>query len=1646
MASTLPTESSSTTINSELLAFSIKYPILKDLGKTSIRNFLTDRKAYVREIKERSAHSPGTTGRPVSLTFSIHTPLLESLVELRQFGADITELPQVTEDLLQTWLDGRKDIKKDGLTAAQVNSLVSRSLHINMSEKDCEQRILMFFSDYKSLLRKHGMPWLVEDNTKMAVGHITDALKPSALKRRVLDDLTFGHVSLKKDFLGFMKHVIKRAELYADHPDIEPSTHSTTPKVTAGDAPRTKSSPPRKKEAKTTTQREAPDCLNPSCNEKHMLKNCVNTTKERKEELFAELSERRRAQGIQRFTRSSTTHTPVSSPPTSGTLESTTSTHMAGGKSLRAVEAPRAGRLTVTFQSTSSAIALPDSGADDNVIPRSLVTRLEQAGIFVPMRTLADPMKIELAVQGPGLSAEVRQQAQLTVELHLAAGPLRLRNCKWLVAEHAMDEVLIGRPLLEALGLNTAEHLSSVREEYHDLDCSHIPSATPGGKLTRLLLSEYVPDLERSIAPTLGPKISPVGTSARSCATAEASGFLTDSPAEETQSDVPMQFLDGTSAATSEVRAATEVCSGLLPAGPGSHPPLSLKRFADSVTHGERDADPIQVPQLLELPEITDLEKVQTLLEGMIYTAQINGLPQESVSTLRSLICDFSDIWSISLQPGEPAKIPPLEVRLKPGAVPVRVRVRRYSEEQRNFLSHFIKELEAAGLVYRNPRATWCAAPLLVPKPGPAKFRFTVDLRPVNKQTIPCSWPMPHIESELTRIRDSSYFATFDLSHGYWQLPLAPSSQDCQSFITPDGVYSPTRVLHGSSNAVTHLQASLQEVFRILQVHLLSWLDDLLLHSPTLPQFFEYLRTFFTLCRQHNLKLHPGKCVLFATVVRWCGRLISNEGAKFDPHRIQGLLDMPAPSHGADLQQFTCALNWMRTAIPSFAELVSPLHKLLEAVYAQAGGKRTKSAAARVSLSDVGWSNIHIKAFTDCQKALARAATLAHPSADKRICLYTDASQDYWSSITTQVPPNDLDLPRSEQRHEPLAFLSGSFVGAMSRWPIIEKEAYAIVVSCDRLDWLFQRADGFSLFTDHHNLLYVFNPGGRQESPSAHSAAKLIRWALRLSAYSYTIEHVPGEENVWADMLTRWGSPAILARASRLMLAPISPSLEDAFVWPDAKEIRLIQDAARYDLTETDGLSDLSLSADSDLYLTKDGQVWVPAEAQDLQLRICIVAHTGPGGHRGHQATLKSVSTLFYWPTLTEDLRTFCNTCLHCRSTIGGDRTPRPFGEALHASRPNEILHFDYLYMGSSTAGPKYLLLIKDDLSGYLWLIPCVTADAESTVNALTLWFAAFGVALMWVSDQGSHFKNLVMTKLRKALRSQHHFTTAYTPWANGTIERACRDVLRAVRALLSEFKLPAASWPDVARLVQSALNNSPSPQRGNIAPLTAFTGRSPDSPLQSLVCTHACETYSLDMIRAQQLMQIDTLRASIDAIHRQAATSASNRRASARAGHNKPGTRHANFEVGDFVLIAKREFRGGEKLSLRWRGPYRVVSTLSEHLYDVEDLLTKAVSSIHSSRLRFYHDASLEVSADLHEHLSHQNQGYEVRALQQLAFNAEDKIFLVLVSWKGFEEADDTWEPLLSLHEDIPQEVLTFLGKVSDRSLAARARASLPQ
>jgi Reverse transcriptase (RNA-dependent DNA polymerase) len=316
------------------------------------------------------------------------------------------------------------------------------------------------------------------------------------------------------------------------------------------------------------------------------------------------------------------------------------------------------------------------------------------------------------------------------------------------------------------------------------------------------------------------------------------------------------------------------------------------------VTHGEPNVDPICDSRLLGLPSDLPDDKVTEGMLSMLDAARVAGLPMAANRRLQDLVFEFADIWRIGLSPGPPAKIPAMRIQLKPDAQPVRVRVRKYPVEQREFLSRFVGELVANGHAFRNPHATWCAAPLLVPKEGAGNFRFTFDLRPVNRVTVPNSWPMPHLESELGRVSGSRYFSTFDLSNGYWQLALHEDSRDCQSFITPDGVFTPTRVLHGASNAVAHMQSSLQGILHSMSESVLSWLDDLFLHASSVDELLAHLRKFFTICRDHNIKLHPLKCSLFSVEAKWCGRIISAAGVRFDPRRLQGFRDMSPPRHG----------------------------------------------------------------------------------------------------------------------------------------------------------------------------------------------------------------------------------------------------------------------------------------------------------------------------------------------------------------------------------------------------------------------------------------------------------------------------------------------------------------------------------------------------------------------------------------------------------------------------------------------------------------------------------------------------------------------------------------------------------------------------
>jgi hypothetical protein len=510
----------------------------------------------------------------------------------------------------------------------------------------------------------------------------------------------------------------------------------------------------------------------------------------------------------------------------------------------------------------------------------------------------------------------------------------------------------------------------------------------------------------------------------------------------------------------------------------------------------------------------TQREQIGEILVQKVQEARAAALSETGCQRLERLLDEHRDVFRVGFSNDPPVKVEPMKVQIKSDAAYVMCKSRRYPPLHRQFLQEHMEDLERNGLVIRNPESRWGSAPRIVPKKD-GTLRMTVDLRGVNEVTIPRSWPMPHQEAEMADVEGSECFFGVDFFRFYWQCDMDEESRQYFSIVTPNGIWTPLRV------AVAYCQQAVEQVLvPLLNRGVKVWLDDVLGYARNEEELLDRLELVFKRCMQYGIKMHPSKCDFFLTEVKWCGHVISGAGVGHCPDRIRGLVEMPPPAMASELQQFLCACNWMRASLPNYSALVGPLATLMESCMSKAGSRK-KNKLTRVKLDECGWSKDHEEALADLKRALVSMVPLVHPQDDVDVCVYTDASQDYWGAIVTQVEVGELTKSLKDQVHQPLAFLSGSFKGAATRWPIVEKEAYAIVETCKRLEYLLLHERGFHLFTDHRNLQYIFNPTSVNGTVAKYQADKLQRWSMVLQMFRYKIEHVPGEDNVWGDMLSR---------------------------------------------------------------------------------------------------------------------------------------------------------------------------------------------------------------------------------------------------------------------------------------------------------------------------------------------------------------------------------------------------------------------------------------------------------------------------------------------------------------------------------------------
>ena len=129
---------------------------------------------------------------------------------------------------------------------------------------------------------------------------------------------------------------------------------------------------------------------------------------------------------------------------------------------------------------------------------------------------------------------------------------------------------------------------------------------------------------------------------------------------------------------------------------------------------------------------------------------------------------------------------------------------------------------------------------------------------------------------------------------------------------------------------------------------------------------------------------------------------------------------------------------------------------------------------------------------------------LAYSRTDRSYKLYTDACDYAMGGVLFQE--DDIGVERVVQ------YLSHQLNDQQRHWATIEKEAYAIVYSLQKLrPYLW--GTKFKIFTGHKPLHCLFQ--------TEVANTKVQRWAVLISEFGAPIQYKEGRNNVCADMLSR---------------------------------------------------------------------------------------------------------------------------------------------------------------------------------------------------------------------------------------------------------------------------------------------------------------------------------------------------------------------------------------------------------------------------------------------------------------------------------------------------------------------------------------------
>jgi len=863
--------------------------------------------------------------------------------------------------------------------------------------------------------------------------------------------------------------------------------------------------------------------------------------------------------------------------------------------------------------------------------------------------------------------------------------------------------------------------------------------------------------------------------------------------------------------------------------------------------------EPVRVIEKGEDPEPITIKNPDDWKDGLMKDLNAE-IEQETRVKLDGLLIDYADCFSKS--EFDLGRTTMVKHKIDTGDnKPVRQTLRRQPLHYLKEIDRQLGELSSQDMV--EPASSPWASNIVVVAKKDGSLRMCVDYRGLNNVTRKDSYPLPRIADCLDELSNATFFSTFDLRSGYFQVAMEEEDMDKTCFLTRKGTYRFKSMPFGLSNAPATFQRLMDAVLVGLNHDMcLVYLDDIILFSKSVEDHLIRLKLLFDRLRKANLKLKPSKCHLLQRTVHFLGHVISAGQVATEPEKIEQVVSWPVPKDVTEVRSYLGLVSYYRRFIKSFSEIAAPLHALT--------GKKVKFQ----------WTEKCQEAFQELKDRLVSSPIVAMPTDDGEFRLDTDASNFAIGAVLSQL---------QDGQERVIAYASRTLNSAERNYCVTRRELLAVVHFTKQFrTYLLGRE--FLIRTDHSALRWLKltpEPIGQQ-----------ARWLEKLEEYNFRIEHRPGKKHSNADALSRrpcrqchrnedteeeigivdsdvrWKAavgyrpddftgrkPPVTFGVSTLQLKKESwttEEYEEAYSKdPDLKEIYPLikqkKEQVPWKAVIGQSLATKNYWQQWTRLYVSEGKLyrkWFSTDGthQSSQLvppfamrqDFLRVAHTGlTGGHMGIKKTMDQVQRRAYWSGCSTDVVQFCKRCTECAQYFRG--TPKHKGklQVTEVGEPYERISIDLTGKHPiSKSGNVYILTVIDHFTKYAEAIPLRNKEATTVARALfDVVLSRYGLPQQVLSDCGKEFENGLMSELCRLLGIDKLRTVAYKPSTNGAIERFHKSLNSMLGKVVSESQ---SNWDNFIPSVMAAYRCAPHESTG-FTPNFLMFGRENRAPLDLL-------------------------------------------------------------------------------------------------------------------------------------------------------------------------------------------------------------------